>query len=756
MCGVRSVKTLQWSMAGARTYDARLPWRLGGLGFTALLAQVLLIREAGVWLRGNELIIGAMLAAWLAWGALGSMAGYWYERAAPGHEARWLAWLLAVLCALLELLLLRCCWPSAGNLAGAADTMGRAVVLSCAITALPSALHGFVCGTIVRRWEAAQARSIARLYLWETLGAALAGALVTFVLIPLGCWWASVAVMALAPALVLSWNAGRARRRYAVQICAGVLLLAAWRYHEVLEARAQAIASRFLTGRIVAFVDTPKARIAVTRCAGEHAFYSSGRLVGSSLQREYAEELACYALLGAETPRRALVLGFPYNGLVRELAARGSAVTVLDPARAQMLALREFLLPEDAAALALPQVTVAAADSRAWLASAQGCTATFDIILQDIGLPESYAMARYYSREWFMALRARLADDGVLVVALPGSAGHVPDDLARIIARVRGTLHGAYAQVLLVPAASTLLIAAPHARLGSDVAWWQSRAAARGMTGAWFSAALLDDHLQPWRTAQFVAACARIGALAPHTDMTPRAYGDALRYYEARFSSTTHAVISALYGAPLRTLAWAALGVACWLAAAYAAVRARRPALAAWLQMTALSAAGFVAQMTVVIRFVVQQGSVYYALGALFASFMAGLALATWWCDKHAVRARSGWRLAPLAALLLTLLATLYAPWPAGIAGATLAALLLNMAAGACVGAFVAQTAWDACATTGGGIAVYAADLCGALAGALAFSIIIPPALGFAALAALVMALLAGLAALHAWPHLPL
>ena len=46
------------------------------LGMSTLLTQVLLIREANVWLRGNEFIIAAIVAAWLMWIASGSLLGY--------------------------------------------------------------------------------------------------------------------------------------------------------------------------------------------------------------------------------------------------------------------------------------------------------------------------------------------------------------------------------------------------------------------------------------------------------------------------------------------------------------------------------------------------------------------------------------------------------------------------------------------------------------------------------------------------------
>lgn len=728
-----------------------IPWRLGGVGFSALVAQVLLIREASVWLRGNELIIGAMLAAWLAWGALGSLSGYWCARRGLRDRTWPLVWLAACACAVGELAVLRCCWPWTGGVAGAATTMGRAVLLACAVTALPSALHSCVCGALISQWERATQRSVAPLYLWETLGAALAGAVVTFLLIPLGVWWASVTLIVCVPLLMTTWLSRVRWHGTACNAACALALVAAWRYHDTLDGWAQAHASKFLTGILVTVFDTPRVYIAVTRNADEYAFYQYGRLIASSRQREYAEELAGYALLAAGAPHRVLLLGFPYTGLVREFAVRGVDVTVLDPAAPYVWSLTSFLLPEDAAALAAPQVSVSATDGRTWLvARVRTHQPPLDIVLQDMGLPESYATARYYAREWFQLVRSALADDGALVVALPGSAGHVPEDLAWLVERVRGTLQTVFSNVTMLPGTATLLVASPHMSVTSDPAWWRARLRQRGFSGTWFTPALLDDHLHAWRVWQFSNACAQVAPLAVHTDMAPRAYGDAVIYYETRFGSTLHTLVRGLYRAPRRTLAWAVGCVAVWLAAAGFTARTRHRALAAWLRMTAVSTAGFIAQMTVIARFVMQQGSVYYALGALFASFMLGLALATWWSDRHVHLLHRWHRSVPLGMLVMALLLTIYAAWPASTPLATFVALLLNGVCGAAVGVFFALAAWEARMTRGGGLAVYAADLSGAVIGALAFSIVIPPVLGFTALAALLVALLAGMAVVNA------
>lgn len=716
-----------------------------------MLAQVLLIREAGVWLRGNELIIGAMLAAWLGWGAAGSLLGYTLARRGRGAQWHALIWLLATFVAAGELVLLRTFWPWTGGLTGATATLGRAVLLASLATALPSALHSCVSGMLLYLWEQVTRRSIALLYFAETLGAALAGAFVTFVVLPCELWWVTVAFIVSLPFCVTAWWAQKlAWRRGPVLVCAFALLVVWW-HHDAFEAWTQRHAGRYLAGPLVTLIDAPQVHLAVTRQADEFAFYHYGRLIGSSQQREYVEELAGYAWLVAAAPRRALVLGFPFTGLVRELVTRGMSVTVLDATVPYLSRIIPFLRPEDAAVLHSPHVTLATTDPRAWLARQSAANAPpLDLVLQDVGVPESYATARFYSREWFACVHQHLAETGALVVVLPGSPGILPDDLARLITRVRATLHSVFSNVVLVPASATLLIATAHAPLADDVAWWRAQYEQHHLAGQWFTPTLLDDQLNPWRVRLFSNACARVGALAPQTDMRPYAYGDAIAYYETRFGSVTHRLLRAVYRAPQHTLLSLVCALAIWLSVTAFATRARRGSLAAWLRMTTVATASFVTQMCVIVRFVFRQGDVYYALGALFASFMVGLAAGTWWADRRAAHARPWQRTLPLLVLCATLVITIYAPWPAHVTSTIFYAMLLNAAGAAAHGAFVALAAWDAHRAQSPGVAVYAADLSGAVLGALLFSIIVPPALGFDILAGLMTAMLLGIAILTA------
>jgi len=203
----------------------------------------------------------------------------------------------------------------------------------------------------------------------------------------------------------------------------------------------------------------------------------------------------------------------------------------------------------------------------------------------------------------------------------------------------------------------------------------------------------------------------------------------------------------------------AIIAACAWVAAAYASGALGWARTNTWFVMTAFSATGFVAEMTVLIRFVLLRGSLFYSIGLLFAGFMLGLAIATYTGERLAnfdfrfsifecrFRACHGLSLAKpgfgfsnvlflIAGVVLSGAAWVItmAPWPSQPFMVLLFAFGLNVVCGLCVGACFAVMARLARRRSGGGVTLYAADLCGALIGGVLFSVVVPPVLGFVVL----------------------
>jgi predicted membrane-bound spermidine synthase len=576
---------------------------------------------------------------------------------------------------------------------------------------------------------------IAQVYVIETLGALVAGVLATVALIPLMHWWFSLTLV-LVP-LGLVWRAPVLR----VILTAALLGAAYW--SPTLDAWAQCCATRFLTGTIVCDLDTPRERLIVTQRGGECAFFSNGRLLGSSVQRELAEELAWYARVCAAQPRSALLVGFSYNGLLREVVQAGMRATVPDAQAAWLPRLAPFLLPEDRAMLTNAAVQIITHDPREYLAR-HTRTGQFDVIVQTMGTPESYTGARLYSAEWFALLARQITPRGALLVALPGSAGYVPDDLARLLARTRLSMQaglqraGCATPVEVIPGSATLLVArngatAPLSDMALAARVTALRAATTMVPPRWFGAALLHDHLSAFRRTAFEDALDAAQVQRDSTDARPAVYGDALVYAEARFGSALHRALTWLYYGARDWWVWLGCGAVAGLCSLSAwACGWRRSGLRLAL-MAAVSLTGFMTEMTVLVRFTTVYGAAFYAVGLLFAGYMAGLA-----CGAAAMQQfgqhlpRRGVTLL-LAVVLCAASAAAIAPLPAHVIGMLTVCACIIVPAAAASGAMFAWLAQQHAPAHEARIGVYAADVLGAVAGAVLFSCVLPPTCGFLA-----------------------
>ena len=157
------------------------------LGFSSLVAQIVLFREMMVSFYGNELSLGVVLSVWLLWVGAGSALGNRIagkKTYSPGRLSLW--YLLISVASPVTVVLMRFSKQILGT--APAEIVGFIPMFLFAFGAM-SVLCLCLGITFVlnsRSWafDESLVFSVNRVYLWESLGAGLGGFLVTFVLIP--------------------------------------------------------------------------------------------------------------------------------------------------------------------------------------------------------------------------------------------------------------------------------------------------------------------------------------------------------------------------------------------------------------------------------------------------------------------------------------------------------------------------------------------------------------------------------------------
>lgn len=584
------------------------------LGFTTTIAQVLLVRELVAIFYGNELVLGLILAVWLAWGALGAglsgrFASYSPQRGGMALAAGGLA-LLGLLPAL-QILLVRAARGLLRVPPGALVEFGP-MVGTVLLSVAPVCLLAGALFPILARCLAEAGQPAGRAYLWECAGAATGGALFSFVLIryldPFQTA-ALILVVDLAAALLLAplpfANSPLALLPLALLLLA-LLLLAPSVHRATL---------RWQWSDLVFAADSPYGRIIIQARESQRIFYENGLLMFET-QGTGPEEVVHPPLLVHPAPREVLLIGGAAAGNLREVLHHPvDHVTVVESDPLLLRAARLHLPPDEAAVLDDPRVTVVLADGRQWVHTAHQ---TFDVVILDLPEPSTGALNRFYTEEFFQEVRAVLKPGGVLSLRLPAAENYWSPELARRNGSVYHTLRAVFPHVLVLPGDTIhwLVSADP---LEADPARWGERLAERGIPTRWVTAAYIRYLFTTDRFVQVREALEATVGVRLNRDLTPICYYYDLALWLSRFTPRLRGFFERT---DFLRLGWVALALV--VPVGLARVRRR---WAVPLAVGGAGLAGMMLEVVILLAFQVRHGSLYAQVSLIVTAYMVGMVL---------------------------------------------------------------------------------------------------------------------------------
>lgn len=572
----------------------RLPVLLAvaGLGVSAVMTQLALMREMLSTFAGNEMVLGILLGNWLLLTGLGAGLGRRADRwRVPVTVLFWAQVLVALLplAQVCAVRLLRNVVFLRGAAVGVTGTVTGSFVLLLPYCLVSGVFLTLTCA-ILARTEGAPA--IGRVYVADSAGSIAGGVLFSFVLLPWFDHFALLcfpAVLNLALAGVVAW---RCTRRWllgtAAALLAGIAVVALFSDVDRLTTARQ------FAGQTVVFAaNSPYGRLVVTQTAGQYTFFENGVPFLSTHSIEQVEETVHYALAQRPDAARVLLVSGGISGTAREVlkyGVREVTYVELDPL---LLAAGRRFLPE---ALDAPRIRVVNTDGRLFVKRAAG---RFEVVIVDLPDPSTSQLNRFYTAEFFAEVREVLAPEGVLCFALGQYQNFVSPELARLLASAHRTLRQSFTNVLVLPGGRVFFLASDgplHADIAARLE--QGRIATRFVTRHY-----LDAMLTPDRLADLARATTQPAAV--NRDFNPVLYLYHLRHWLSQFE---------LQFGPLQ-------GVLLALLALYL-VRLRAVPLVVFAGGFAASAL----EVVVLLGFQILCGSVYRQLGVIVTVFMAGLA----------------------------------------------------------------------------------------------------------------------------------
>jgi spermidine synthase len=613
------------------------------IGFSAVMGQIVLMRELIVVFNGNEISLGIMLATWLFWTAAGSSLS---SSSALGRNNPRRA--VAALECLLGVSLLPTIWALRASRTFFQTVPGELVgpvpmlLTSLACLSLFCGVAGslFVVATRMYEQECAVSARVAAssAYLLEAAGSGCGGILASIVLLRfLESFQIAtvVGLLNLCMAAVLLFRMNR-KQLGAVTVAAAlfaiVLLLVVLLIYVAPSLDRSAQARLWRGFHLVGSRDSIYGNLAVIETGNIRSIYDNGVILANAPDESAAEEAVHYALLEHPAPRRLLLIGGGVNGSISQALKHPTVERIdyveLDPALIDMA--RQFFPVQSAPVDSDSRVRVHYADGRYYLKTVGD---TFDVIILNVPDPQTAQLNRFYTVEFFRSARDHLASGGLLALQLRSSEDYISPDLAEFLRCIHHTLQEVFPYVVAIPGETIHFFAATRPDvLTANPQTLIARLQERNLKTQYVREYFIPFRMMPDRMVQVRERLRPLASTPVNRDFEPIAYYFDVVLWSAEFKlgysrwfrAAAHLPFTGVIDAVLVILLFAAVLLA------YVPARERRARSAAACCMAATGFTLMVLQIFLLLAFQSVYGYVYQQLAILIAMCMAGIAFGSW------------------------------------------------------------------------------------------------------------------------------
>jgi spermidine synthase len=615
-----------------------LPWVFALIGLTAVVAQIVLMRELIVVFHGNEISLGVVLASWLFWTAVGSgPAGRIAARS--GSPRRTVAGLQAALAVVFPLTIIAARAGSAAYGATPGEILGPGPMFLTSFAALSAfcVISGalFAAGGRLYAVErtSTTATATSSVYLLEAVGAAVGGVLASIVLIrtlsPLEiALTVSVLNFFAAAALTLGRNARRTAAIAVGTVACGFFVV-------FYGGGALESASLRYQWRGFDYVETRQSiygSLTVTAGEGSRTLYENGSVLATFPDPAAAEEAVHFALLQHSSPVNVLLIGGGVSGALAETLVHPSIArvdyveldpTVLDLAfhyhRDHWEALRSDI-----------RVAIHHVDGRLFL---QRSGRRYDAIIVNLPDPRTAQLNRVYTREFFRLVADHLAPAGVFSFRVSGAANYISDELAEFLRCVNRTLQGVFPQVVAIPGPTIHFFAAgTEGTLAATSGVLVERLRNRGIETQYVREYYIPFRMMPDRMDDLKSQIEPQPHTPTNADFKPVAYYFNTVLWSTRFHEVYRRLFVAIGGFRfVRVIgAFAAVLLILIVVTVWRFRGQRRLRAGAGGCVAAMGFSMIGLEVLLLLAFQAMYGYVYHQLAVLIAAFMAGMALGSW------------------------------------------------------------------------------------------------------------------------------
>jgi spermidine synthase len=610
------------------------------IGFSAVIGQIVLMRELMADYNGCESSLGVALAAWLFWTAVGSFLASAFALG-QRHPRRWVA---AFEC-LLGLSLPLAIWglreskslfqTVPGELVGPLPALFASLACMSLFCLIAGALFVAAARMICSKSGVDARRAASTAYLLEAAGSAVGGIIASLVLLRfLSPFQTATIVLAMNLLMASVLLLRMSRKQLATAITAATLFTVFLLIAVAPRIEKQSQTSLWRGLHLLASRDSIYGNLTVTETGEMRSLYENGLLLANAPDESAAEESVHFALLEHPAPKRVLLIGGGANGSVAQ-ALRHQTVERIDLIELNpgVLRMAHEFFPASAAPLD-PRMHPHYGDGRAFLNETQD---SYDVIIVNIPDPQTAQLNRFYTVEFFRSARNHLAPDGLLALELRSSEEAISPDLGEFLRCIERTLHEVFPAVVAIPGESIHFFAAMRpGLLTDDSQTLVERLHARHLQTKYVSQYFIPYRMMPDRMEQVREELQPLPRTPINRDFSPIAYYFSTVLWSAQFKSAYANWLRLAGRVPFSDIFGGALVFLLVVAALFSFAPAREQrARAAACSMAATGFTLMALEIILLLAFQSIYGYLYHQMAILIALFMAGIAVGSWFGLRH-------------------------------------------------------------------------------------------------------------------------
>lgn len=628
------------------------------MGFSGLVAEIVLLRELMVAFHGNELSIGVILANWLL---LESAGAYFLGRKiSQANRKLGLFILVTVLFSLFfiaAIYAIRIFKDFLSVVPGEGLGIMPMFYISFLILLPVSLLHGalFTLGCKLYYLYSSGKKSldphdknsvfsIARVYIYETAGTILGGLVLTYLFIPylhsikislvLASFNFAICVFLLKP----FWKPGLSLlTRVASFLMIGLFVVS---MYLVLGSGANqihhfSVKQQWKNQQLVHYQNSNYGNIVVIEREHEYTFFSDGLPVLTSPNPDlvYIEEFVHFPLLSHKNPNDVLILSGGAGGVINEILKHDVSkidYAEVDPVLLEVI--KQYHTPLTKKEFQDPRVNIKKIDGRFFIRRTDH---KYDIIFSGFSDPSTLQSNRFFTHEFYSLVKNKLTEDGIFVVGLPGSLTYMSQELADLNSMVLTTLRDVFSHVRVIPGDGKNLYLATRSQKVSDIGTEEmaERLGIRKLDLNLITPGYIDYRLDQ-RWVDWYSDNIEISKDKVNYDFKPLGVFYSLVFWNEKFSPSFNKVFK--LGEKLNLYMLAGVFAVFFLLFLFISFRKKnsiKPVLSLCIFSTGF--AGMLFDLILIFAFQVIFGYIFYWLGLLITAFMAGVLVGGLWMSAY-------------------------------------------------------------------------------------------------------------------------